>query len=70
MNVRTTNQPAAEPLSALPARVRLLHELDRDGASAEFLRQYFLLRRELSPADLRTVAAAAERHLASWRAVS
>ena len=35
--------------------MRLLRELERDGASGEFLRQYMLCRRELSSDDLRVL---------------
>ncbi|HEU5315041.1 MAG TPA: hypothetical protein VFX49_02965 [Chloroflexota bacterium] len=54
----TAALPGAEP----PARVRLLRELARDGASAEFLRQYFLHRRELNADDLRAVWQAITTH--------
>ena len=44
-----------QPATDLPPRTRLLRELDRDGASGEFLRQYLLCRRELTPEDLRVL---------------
>ena len=58
--------PSAPAAVAPPARTRLLHELDRAGASSEFLRLYFLLRRELTPADLRAIEQSFDRHLAGW----
>ena len=44
-----------QPPTDLPPRARLLRELDRDGASGEFLRQYLLFRRELSTDDLKAL---------------
>ena len=45
-------QPADDDL---PVRARLLRELERNGASGEFLRQYMLWRRELSVDDLKAL---------------
>ena len=44
-----------QPSTDLPPRARLLRELDRDGASGEFLRQYLLYRRELTTEDLKVL---------------
>ena len=44
-----------QPAVDLPVRVRLLKELNRNGASGEFLRQYLLWRRELSVEDLKAL---------------
>ena len=44
-----------QPATDLPIRTRLLRELERDGASAEFLRQYFLWRSSLNSDDLRAL---------------
>ena len=44
-----------QPDTDLSPRARLLRELDRDGASGEFLRQYLLFRRELSTDDLKAL---------------
>ena len=38
-----------------PTRESLLRELDQDGVSGEFLRQYLLCRRTLSTEDLRVL---------------
>ena len=43
------------PADDLTIRTRLLRELERDGASGEFLRQYFLFRGHLSFDDLRVL---------------
>ena len=43
------------PDTDLPIRTRLLRELERDGASGEFLRQYFLCRGDLTSDDLRVL---------------
>jgi hypothetical protein len=48
-----------ETAANVPVRVRLLEELKRGGASGEFVRQYFLWRRELSVEDLKVVWEAA-----------
>ena len=59
MRSRPTNAAAplttATPAADLPIRTRLLRELARDGASGEFLRQYFLCRGSLSVDDLRVL---------------
>jgi hypothetical protein len=53
--VRPRTTTAVTHSSDLPIRTRLLRELERDGASGEFLRQYFLCRGSLSVDDLRVL---------------